>query len=102
MQTTLDTTAIPVVQIGHKRRTLILAALAALSVTFAIAIAAATGTDGSSRPTDGVGAATPWVIPQHGPGSNSLSMTDAPPTATPWITQHGPGSNSLSLTDPRG
>ena len=103
MQTTLHTTTIPVVQIGHKRRTVFLAALATLSVTLAIAITAATGTDGSSRPTAGVGAATPWVTPQYGPGSNSLSLTDALPTATPWVTpQYGPGSNSLSLTDARG
>ena len=42
MQTTLHTTAIPVVEIGHEHRTVFLAALAALSVTLAIAITAAT------------------------------------------------------------
>jgi hypothetical protein len=100
MQTTLHSTALPVVQIGHKRRTVLLAALASLSVTAAIAVTAATGTDGSSRRAVGVGVATPWVTPQYGPGSNSLSMTDATPTATPWVTpRYGPGSNSLSLTD---
>jgi len=76
MQTTLHTTATPVVEIGHKRRTVFLAALAALSVTLAIAITAATVTDGSSRPAVRAGAATPWETPQHGPGSNSLSLTD--------------------------
>jgi hypothetical protein len=99
MQTTLSTTAIPVVEIGHERRTVFLAALAALSVTLAVAITAATVTDGSSRPAVQAGAAAPWVTPQHGPGSNSLSPTDASPTATPWVTpQYGPGSNSLSPT----
>jgi len=102
MQTTLHTTAIPAVENGHKRRTAFLAALAALSVTLAIAITAAAVDDGPSRPAVRVGTATPWVTPQHGPGSNSLSLTDPTPTATPWVTQHGPGSNSLSLTDPRG
>ena len=103
MHTTLHTTTIPVVENSHKSRTVILAALAALSVTLAIAVTAATVTDGSSRPADTTPTATPWVTPQHGPGSNSMSMTDTPPTATPWVTpQHGPGSNSMSMTDTRG
>ena len=103
MQTTLHTTAIPVVEIGHKRRTVFLAALAALSVTFVVAVTAATVTDGSSRPAIHSGGATPWVTPQFGPGSNSLSVADATLTATPWVTpQFGPGSNSLSVADPRG
>jgi hypothetical protein len=103
MQKTLRTTAIPVVEIGHERRTVFLPALAALSVTLAIAMTASTVTDGSSRPAVQAGAATPWVTPQQGPGSNSLSLTDTPPTTTPAETpQHGPGSNSLSLTDPLG
>jgi hypothetical protein len=100
MQKTLHSTAIPVVKIGHERRTVFLAGLAALSVTLAIAITAVPVTQGSSRPAVQVSAATPWVTPQHGPGSNSLSVTDAPPSATLWVTpQHGPGSNSLSLID---
>ena len=104
MQTTTHhTAAIPVVEIGHERRTVFLAALAALSVTLAIGVTAATVTDGPSRPVDGAGAATPWVIPQNGPGSNSLSLIDAFPTGTLWVTpQRGPGSNSLSLIDARG
>ena len=76
MQTTLHTTAIPVVEIGHKRRTVFLAALAALSVTFVVAVTAATVTDGSSRPDVQASAATPWVTPGQGPGSNSLSLVD--------------------------
>jgi hypothetical protein len=96
MHTTLRTTAIPVVEIGHEHRKVFLAALAALSVTLALAVTAATVTDGSSRP-----AVTPYVAPQHGPGSNSLSLTDAVPTSA-VTPQHGPGSNSLSLADPLG
>ena len=102
MQTTLSTTTIPIIEIGHKRRTVFLAALAALSVTLAIAITAATATDGSSRPADHTRATTPWATPNQGPGSNSMSMTDTPPTATPWANpRQGPGSNSLSMTPPR-
>ncbi len=103
MHKTLSTTTIPVVEIGHERRTVFLAAVAALSVTLAFGITAAAVTDGSSRPAVHPGAATPWVTPQYGPGSNSLSMTDPTPTATPRVTpQYGPGSNSLSMTDPFG
>lgn len=104
MQKTLPTTAIPVVEIGHERRT-VLAALAALSVTLAIAITAATVTEGSIRPApqDATATATPWVSPQQGPGSNSLSVTDATLTPRPWASpQHGPGSNSLSPAPPLG
>ena len=104
--TTTTTTTNPVIKVGHKRHTVLVAALAvcsALAVTLTIAVTAATTTDESGHLAVRAGAATPWATPQHGPGSNSLSMTDTPHTATPWTTpQHGPGSNSLSMTDPRG
>jgi hypothetical protein len=103
MQKTLHTTATPVVEIGPERRTVFLGALAALSVTLVIAVTATTVTHGSSRPAVQVSTETPSVTPQHGPGSNSLSMTDATTTVMPSVTpQHGPGSNSLSMTDPLG
>ena len=103
MQTTLSPTTNPVIEISHKHRNVLLAALAALAVTVAVTVAAATVTDGPSRLTDPAPMSTPWIVPQYGPGSNSLSMTDPAPTQTPWIVaQHGPGSNSLSVTDPRG
>jgi hypothetical protein len=103
MHKTLSTTAIPVVEIGHERRKVFLAGLAAFSVTLAIGITAATVTDGSSRPAVQLGAVTPWVTSQYGPGSTSMSMTDPTPAVTPWVTsQYGPGSNSMSMVDPLG
>ena len=77
MQTTLSPTT-PAIEISHKHRTVFRAALAALSVTLAIAVGVATMTDGPSRLTDVTPTVTPWITPQYGPGSNSLSLTDLP------------------------
>ena len=103
MQTTLSTTAVPVAEIGHKRHPMLLALLAALSVTSAIAITTSIVGDESSGPATREATATPSATPRHGPGSNSLSMTDTPAAAAPLFNpQHGPGSNSLSMTDAGG
>ena len=103
MQTTHRITTIPAVESGHKRSTVFLALLAAVPVTIVIVIAItmATATDGSRRPAAVADEATSSVTPVYGPGSNSLSLVDPPPAASPWVTsKNGPGSNSLSLSSP--